>query len=225
MVSPCGVMVTPPWYHSVLSWLPLHGITVWCHGYLCRQVISSCQVFEAVQAVPVSGPPSAWVMMDDLEDQSKVNKCMHVCECVYYKCVCVCVRVCLRACTCFCVCACVCWCVCWHVRVCVCACVCWCVCVLGCACVGACVGACVCLCVCVLVHVLVCWCVCGRTSTSHRALELVAEVADWRSVVRRNTWFFPRYSSHVRNFSCSAWNRRTTSPWQREGIHLLLIVN
>lgn len=50
------------------------------------------------------------------------------------------------------------------------------------------------------------------TSTSQRALELVAEVADWRSVVRRNTCSLPLYSSHVRNFSCSAWNSRTTSP-------------
>lgn len=50
------------------------------------------------------------------------------------------------------------------------------------------------------------------TSTSQRALELVADVADWRSVVRRNTCSLPLYSSHVRNFSCSAWNSRTTSP-------------
>lgn len=71
-----------------------------------------------------------------------------------------------------------------------------------------------------------CVCVCwggdlppGRggalTSTSQRALELVADVADWRSVVRRNTCSLPLYSSHVRNFSCSAWNSRTTSPCRR----------
>lgn len=53
------------------------------------------------------------------------------------------------------------------------------------------------------------------TSTSQRALELVADVADWRSVVRRNTCSLPLYSSHVRNFSCSAWNSRTTSPCRR----------
>ena len=56
------------------------------------------------------------------------------------------------------------------------------------------------------------------TSTSQRALELVAEVADWRSVVRRNTCSLPLYSSHVRNFSCSAWNSRTTSPCRRWGV-------
>lgn len=55
------------------------------------------------------------------------------------------------------------------------------------------------------------------TSTSQRALELVAEVADWRSVVRRNTCSLPLYSSHVRNFSCSAWNSRTTSPCRQQG--------
>lgn len=52
------------------------------------------------------------------------------------------------------------------------------------------------------------------TSTSHRALELVADVADWRPVVLRKTCCFFRCSSHVRNFSCSAWNSRTTSPWK-----------
>lgn len=56
------------------------------------------------------------------------------------------------------------------------------------------------------------------TSTSQRALELVAEVADWRSVVRRKTCSLPLYSSHVRNFSCSAWNSRTTSPCRRQGV-------
>lgn len=42
------------------------------------------------------------------------------------------------------------------------------------------------------------------TSTSHRALELVAEVADCRRVVRRKTCSLLLYSSQVRNFSCSA---------------------
>lgn len=50
------------------------------------------------------------------------------------------------------------------------------------------------------------------TSTSHNALLLVAEVADWRPVVRKNTYCFFLCSSQVRNFSCSAWNSRTTSP-------------
>lgn len=56
------------------------------------------------------------------------------------------------------------------------------------------------------------------TSTSQSAFELVAEVADWRRVVRRNTYCCFLYSSQVRNFSCSAWNNLTTSPWvsQRE---------
>lgn len=59
------------------------------------------------------------------------------------------------------------------------------------------------------------------TSISQRALLLVAEVADCRPVVRRKTYCFLLWSSHVRNFSCSAWNSRTTSPW-REEEHLLL---
>ena len=59
------------------------------------------------------------------------------------------------------------------------------------------------------------------TSISHRALLLVAEVADCRPVVRRKTYCFFLWSSHVRNFSCSAWNNRTTSPWT-EGERLLL---
>lgn len=42
-------------------------------------------------------------------------------------------------------------------------------------------------------------------------------MADWRSVVRRNTCSLPLYSSHVRNFSCSAWNSRTTSPCRQQG--------
>lgn len=50
------------------------------------------------------------------------------------------------------------------------------------------------------------------TSTSHSALLLVAEVADCRPVVLRKTYCFFLWSSHVRNFSCSAWNNRTTSP-------------
>ena len=52
------------------------------------------------------------------------------------------------------------------------------------------------------------WC----TSTSQSAFELVADVAVVRPVVRRNTHCFFLYSSPVRNFSCSAWNNRTTSP-------------
>ena len=50
------------------------------------------------------------------------------------------------------------------------------------------------------------------TSTSQRAFELVADVAVVRPVVRKNTRCFFLYSSPVRNFSCSAWNSRTTSP-------------
>ncbi len=42
------------------------------------------------------------------------------------------------------------------------------------------------------------------TSISQRALELVAEVADCRSVVLRKTCCCFLYSSQVRNFSCSA---------------------
>ena len=52
------------------------------------------------------------------------------------------------------------------------------------------------------------------TSTSHKALELVAAVADVLPVVRRNTYCFFLYSSPVKNFSCSAWNMRTTSPFR-----------
>lgn len=58
------------------------------------------------------------------------------------------------------------------------------------------------------------WCQCV-TSTSHRALELVAEVADCRRVVLRKTCCFFMCVSQVRNFSCSAWNSLTTSPWQK----------
>lgn len=59
------------------------------------------------------------------------------------------------------------------------------------------------------------------TSTSHNALELVAAVAEVLPVVRRKTYCCFLYSSPVRNFSCSAWNRRTTSPcheisWQNK---------
>lgn len=58
------------------------------------------------------------------------------------------------------------------------------------------------------------------TSTSHRALELVADVADCLSVVRRKTCSLLLYSSQVRNFSCSAWNKRTTSPWETHGTEI-----
>ena len=40
----------------------------------------------------------------------------------------------------------------------------------------------------------------------------MADVAEVRPVVLRNRYCFLLYSSHVRNFSCSAWNSRTTSP-------------
>lgn len=52
------------------------------------------------------------------------------------------------------------------------------------------------------------------TSTSHRAFELVADVADCLPVVLRKTCCFFLCSSQVRNFSCSAWNSLTTSPCQ-----------
>lgn len=57
------------------------------------------------------------------------------------------------------------------------------------------------------------------TSTSHSALLLVAEVADCRPVVLRKTYCFFLWSSHVRNFSCSAWNSLTTSPCNYIHIH------
>lgn len=38
-------------------------------------------------------------------------------------------------------------------------------------------------------------------------------MADWRNVVRRKMCCFFSYSSQVRNFSCSAWNSLTTSPY------------
>lgn len=44
------------------------------------------------------------------------------------------------------------------------------------------------------------------------ALLEVADVAELRAVKRRNTFCFFLYSSIVKNFSCSAWKRRTTSP-------------
>ena len=43
-------------------------------------------------------------------------------------------------------------------------------------------------------------------------LLLVAAVAATRPVVRRKTYWLFLFSSQVKNFSCSAWNRRTTSP-------------
>ena len=58
------------------------------------------------------------------------------------------------------------------------------------------------------------------TSISHKALELVAAVADVRPVVRRNTYCFFLYSSPVRNFSCSAWKSRTTSPYSQKTISM-----
>ena len=42
------------------------------------------------------------------------------------------------------------------------------------------------------------------TSTSHKALELVAAVAEVLPVVLKNTYCFFLYSSPVKNFSCSA---------------------
>lgn len=50
------------------------------------------------------------------------------------------------------------------------------------------------------------------TSTSHKALLDVADVAEVLAVNLRKTTCFFLYSSIVRNFSCSAWNNRTTSP-------------
>lgn len=61
------------------------------------------------------------------------------------------------------------------------------------------------------------------TSISQRALELVAEVADCLSVVLRKTCCCFLYSSQVRNFSCSAWNSLTTSPWQRHKQNITLL--
>ena len=50
------------------------------------------------------------------------------------------------------------------------------------------------------------------TSVRHRALELVASVLYERpNDDRRNTQRLSPYLSQVRNFSCSAWNRRITS--------------
>ena len=50
------------------------------------------------------------------------------------------------------------------------------------------------------------------TSTSHRALDDMAEAADVLAVRRKKTLCFFLYSSIVKNFSCSAWKSRTTSP-------------
>lgn len=50
------------------------------------------------------------------------------------------------------------------------------------------------------------------TSTSHKALLEVAEVAEVLAVNLRNTFCFFLCSSMVKNFSCSAWNSLTTSP-------------
>ena len=55
------------------------------------------------------------------------------------------------------------------------------------------------------------------TSTSHMALELVASVFLDRPDVLRNTFRPTPCLSHVRNFSCSAWNSRTTSPCVSRG--------
>ena len=51
-----------------------------------------------------------------------------------------------------------------------------------------------------------------NTSTSHKALDDMADVAEVLAVKRRNTLCFFLYSSIVRNFSCSAWKSLTTSP-------------
>ena len=50
------------------------------------------------------------------------------------------------------------------------------------------------------------------TSTSHKALLEMADVAEVLAVNLRKTFCFFLYSSMVKNFSCSAWKRRTTSP-------------
>ena len=50
------------------------------------------------------------------------------------------------------------------------------------------------------------------TSTSHKDLLEVAEVAVVRAVNLKKTFCFFLYSSMVKNFSCSAWKSRTTSP-------------
>ena len=57
------------------------------------------------------------------------------------------------------------------------------------------------------------------TSTSQRAFELVASVFLPLPVVLRNTLWVSSIPlvSPVRNFSCSAWNSRTMSPWEVEG--------
>ena len=57
------------------------------------------------------------------------------------------------------------------------------------------------------------------TSTSQSAFELVASVFLPLPVVLRNTLWVSSIPlvSPVRNFSCSAWNSRTMSPWGVEG--------
>lgn len=60
----------------------------------------------------------------------------------------------------------------------------------------------------------------GLTSTSHRALELVAVVAVVLAVALRNTYCCFLYSSPVRNICSSAWNSLTTSPYKRKTISL-----
>lgn len=60
----------------------------------------------------------------------------------------------------------------------------------------------------------------GPTSTSHRALELVAVVAVVLAVALRNTYCCFLYSSPVRNICSSAWNSLTTSPYKRKTISL-----
>lgn len=50
---------------------PSHPSVLYCsHGYLSSQVVAGGQVFEAVEAVPMPRPSTAWVMMDNLTDQS-----------------------------------------------------------------------------------------------------------------------------------------------------------
>lgn len=36
---------------------------------LCSQVVASGQVFEAEQAVPVTSPPTAWIMLNNLRSE------------------------------------------------------------------------------------------------------------------------------------------------------------
>lgn len=62
----------------------------------------------------------------------------------------------------------------------------------------------------------------GPTSTSHRALELVAVVAVVLAVALRNTYCCFLYSSPVRNICSSAWNSLTTSPYKTKTISLTI---